>query len=86
MIKFVVLNICQEHCRNQINKLRLMKLNKLSVFVEIASSHIRKIVQFNVKNMTNSTNFNSFLDLKKSELVKKPRYSVIIHPITNKYL
>lgn len=68
---------------NYSRKLKKTRMNmvKTSGFVEVASSHNCKIVWYYAKNINNLTNYQSFLDSIKPELIEKLRESVCICPI-----
>ena len=65
------------------SKLKKTRMNMVNTsgFVEVASSHNRKIVWYYTKNITNLTNYPYFLNSIKSELIKKLNDSASIHPI-----
>lgn len=58
-----------------------MEIVKTPGFIEIASSHHRKIVWYYTKNITNLSSYQSFLQSIKSELIERLRNSAYTRPI-----
>jgi len=65
------------------NKLKKTRMNMVNTsgFVEVASSHNRKIIWYYAKNINSLSSYPSFLDSIKYELVEKLREHVYVHPI-----
>ena len=65
------------------NKLKKTRMNLVNTsgFFEVASSHSRKIVWYYAKNITNITNYVSFINSIKPELIEKLSEYMNKHPI-----
>ena len=61
-------------------KVRL-SLVKEEGFIEIRSAHLRKIIFYYAKNISNLTDYPSFLESIKPALIKKLSEHVSLHPI-----